>query len=227
MTKVPDPWVQCDVADLVSEFTAGDEEPPKLQEMSDPNADDVKHQQHEFPPSCGEQTRRCRPKSRRSEKREGVQREAWRWRWGRSVPVPKTGRLSSMSTFAGIESTSFANVGLVSSDDLGYCSRPLSLLVSTKASSIYQGPTFLCLKSILTPKGRGPYFGLFLEFGQPIVDAIFVQKISNFWWTCGLVLASGRTNFYKIPISGLAIMPKKQNYFELRAALGSQKTFYF
>jgi hypothetical protein len=34
---------------------------------------------------------------------------------------------------------------------------------------------------ILTPKGRRPFFGLFLEFGQPIVDAIFVQKISNFW----------------------------------------------
>jgi hypothetical protein len=33
----------------------------------------------------------------------------------------------------------------------------------------------------LTPKGRRPFFGLFLEFGQPIADAIFVQKISNFW----------------------------------------------
>jgi hypothetical protein len=80
---------------------------------------------------------------------------------------------------------------------------------------------------LLTPKGRRPFFGLFLEFGQPIADAIFIQKISNFWWTCGLVLASRRTNFYKIPISGLAIMPQKQNYFELRAASGSQKTFYF
>jgi hypothetical protein len=79
----------------------------------------------------------------------------------------------------------------------------------------------------LTPKGRRPFFGLFLEFGQPIVDAIFIQKISNFWWTCGLVLASRRTNFYKIPISGSAIMPQKQNYFELWAASGNQKTFYF
>jgi hypothetical protein len=79
----------------------------------------------------------------------------------------------------------------------------------------------------LIPKGRRPFFGLFLEFGQPIVNAIFVQKISNFWWTCGLVIASKRTNFYKIPISGLAIMPQKHNYFELRAASGSQKTFYF
>jgi hypothetical protein len=32
----------------------------------------------------------------------------------------------------------------------------------------------------LTPKGQRPFFGLFLEFGQPIVDSIFVQKISNF-----------------------------------------------
>jgi hypothetical protein len=73
----------------------------------------------------------------------------------------------------------------------------------------------------LIPKGRRPFFGLFLEFGQPIVDAIFVQKISNFWWTCGLVRTSRHTNFYKILISGSAIMPQKQNYFELRAALGS------
>jgi hypothetical protein len=33
----------------------------------------------------------------------------------------------------------------------------------------------------LTPKGRSSFFGPFLKFGQAIVDAIFVQKISNFW----------------------------------------------
>jgi hypothetical protein len=33
---------------------------------------------------------------------------------------------------------------------------------------------------ILTPKGPRPFFGAFLKFGQAIVDAIFVQKISNF-----------------------------------------------
>jgi hypothetical protein len=33
----------------------------------------------------------------------------------------------------------------------------------------------------LTPKGPRPFFGPFLKFGQAIVDAIFVQKISNFW----------------------------------------------
>jgi hypothetical protein len=63
---------------------------------------------------------------------------------------------------------------------------------------------FVVTKVILTPKGRRPFFGLFLEFGQPIVDAIFVQKIS-----------------------GSTIMPQKQNYFELRAASGNQFYFYF
>jgi hypothetical protein len=57
-----------------------------------------------------------------------------------------------------------------------------------------------------------------LKFGQAIVDAIFVQKISNFWWTCGLVVASRRTNSYKILIFGLGVMPQKQNPCELRAA---------
>jgi hypothetical protein len=33
----------------------------------------------------------------------------------------------------------------------------------------------------LTPKGQRPFFGPFLDIGQTIVDAIFVQKISNFW----------------------------------------------
>jgi hypothetical protein len=31
-----------------------------------------------------------------------------------------------------------------------------------------------------TPKHLRPFFGPFLKFGQAIVDAIFVQKISNF-----------------------------------------------
>jgi hypothetical protein len=33
----------------------------------------------------------------------------------------------------------------------------------------------------LTPKGPRPFFGPFLKFGEAIVDAIFVPKISNFW----------------------------------------------
>jgi hypothetical protein len=72
--------------------------------------------------------------------------------------------------------------------------------------------------SILTPKGPRPFFDQFLKFGQAIVNAIFVQKIWNFWWTCGLVLASRCTDFYKIPIFNLGAMPQKQNYFEVRAA---------
>jgi hypothetical protein len=78
----------------------------------------------------------------------------------------------------------------------------------------------------LTPKGRRPFYGLFLDFGQAIVDALFVQKISNFWWTCSLVLASRRTNFYKIPILGYTNMPQKHFFFVKRAASGIQKTFY-
>jgi hypothetical protein len=59
----------------------------------------------------------------------------------------------------------------------------------------------------LTPKGQRPFSGPFLKFEQAIVDAIFVQKISNFQRTCGLVLASRCSNFYKIPISSLGAMP--------------------
>jgi hypothetical protein len=79
----------------------------------------------------------------------------------------------------------------------------------------------------LTPKGRSPLFGPFLKFMQVIVDAIFVQKISNFWWICGLVLASRHTNFYKIIIFGLGIMPQKQNPSELRAAQAAKELFIF
>jgi hypothetical protein len=77
----------------------------------------------------------------------------------------------------------------------------------------------------LTPKGPRPFFGPFLKFGQAIVDAVFVQKISNFWWTCVLVLASRRTNFYRIPIYSLGAMFQKQNYFEVRAARAAEKLF--
>jgi hypothetical protein len=66
-----------------------------------------------------------------------------------------------------------------------------------------------------------------LKFKQAIVDAMFVQKIANFRWTCDLVLASRRTNFYKIPIFGLGVMPQKQNSFVLGAAQATTKTFYF
>jgi hypothetical protein len=84
----------------------------------------------------------------------------------------------------------------------------------------------LCI--YLTSKGLEVIFQVFLKFGQAIVDAIFVQKISNFQWPCGLVLASRRTNFYKIPIFGLGIMPQKENSFVLEAAArAAKKTFNF
>jgi hypothetical protein len=35
--------------------------------------------------------------------------------------------------------------------------------------------------TLLTPKGRNPFFGLFLKFGQAIVDVIFVYKNTSFW----------------------------------------------
>jgi hypothetical protein len=66
-----------------------------------------------------------------------------------------------------------------------------------------------------------------LKFGQAIVNAIFVQKISNFRQTCGLVLASRSTNFYKIPIFGLGVMPQKKNSFDLGAVWATKKTFLF
>jgi hypothetical protein len=78
---------------------------------------------------------------------------------------------------------------------------------------------------MLTPKGPRPFSGLFLKFGQAIVDAIFVQKISDFRLTCSLVLASRRTNFYKIPIYSLGAMLQKQNYFEVQAARAAKKLF--
>jgi hypothetical protein len=64
----------------------------------------------------------------------------------------------------------------------------------------------------ISPKQGSPFFGPLLKFGQVIVDAIFVQKIPNFWWTCGLVLALRCTNFYKIPIYSDTIMPKNNNF---------------
>ena len=63
--------------------------------------------------------------------------------------------------------------------------------------------------TILIHEGLEAIFQAFLKFGQAIVDVIFVQKISIFWWTCDLVLALRRTNFYKIPIFGLGVMPQK------------------
>jgi hypothetical protein len=86
---------------------------------------------------------------------------------------------------------------------------------------------YMCLwiTSNLTPKGPRSFFSPFLKFGQAIVDGIFVQKISNFWWICDLVLASRHTNFYEILISNLGAMPQKQDYFAVRAARAAKKLF--
>jgi hypothetical protein len=82
------------------------------------------------------------------------------------------------------------------------------------------------MTSIFNPKKyMRTFFGPFLKFGQAIVDAIFVHKISNFQRTCGLVLASRRTNFYKIPVPSLGAMPQKQNYFEVRATRATNFIF--
>jgi hypothetical protein len=64
---------------------------------------------------------------------------------------------------------------------------------------------------LLTPKGPKTIFKPFLKFGQAIVKAIFIKNPWLKLWTCGLVLASRHTNFYKIPIFGLVLM--SQNTF--------------
>jgi hypothetical protein len=78
----------------------------------------------------------------------------------------------------------------------------------------------------LAPKGQSPFFGPFLGFVQAIVDVIVVQKISNFRWTCGLVLASRRTNFYKIPIFGYTVMFQKHFFFGQASSFGQPKNFF-
>jgi hypothetical protein len=49
-------------------------------------------------------------------------------------------------------------------------------------------------------------------------------KKSQIFGGHGLVLASRRTNFYKIPIFGLGVMPQKQNSFILWATRATQKS---
>jgi hypothetical protein len=61
----------------------------------------------------------------------------------------------------------------------------------------------------LTPTGTKAIFRPFLKFGQTIVKVIFIKKSWIFLWTCGLVLASRHTDFYKIPIFGLVLMSQE------------------
>jgi hypothetical protein len=63
----------------------------------------------------------------------------------------------------------------------------------------------------LSPKGPKAIFKPFLKFGQATVKAIFIKNSWTFLWTCGLILASRRTNFYKNPIFSLVVM--SQNAF--------------
>jgi hypothetical protein len=70
----------------------------------------------------------------------------------------------------------------------------------------------------LTPKGPETIFKPFLKFGQAIVKAIFIKNLWIKLWTYGLVLASRRTNLYKIPIFGLVLMSQNTFFFSIRAA---------
>jgi hypothetical protein len=69
----------------------------------------------------------------------------------------------------------------------GYFSQFLSFILLGKMIPPTMSKTIIfCQKNHkkfegLTLKEQSPFFGPFLEFGHAIVDAIFVQKISNFW----------------------------------------------
>jgi hypothetical protein len=83
------------------------------------------------------------------------------------------------------------------------------------------------LQEYINPKGWSPFCGPYLKFGQAIVDAIFVQKISNFWWTYGIALASRRINVYQIPIYGNIVMSPKHSFFCHVGSFGQPKNFLF
>jgi hypothetical protein len=65
----------------------------------------------------------------------------------------------------------------------------------------------------LTPKGPETIFKPFLKFRQATVKAIFIKNSWIKLWTCGLVLASRHTNFYKIPIFGLVLMSQNTLFY--------------
>ena len=71
---------------------------------------------------------------------------------------------------------------------------------------------------ILTPKGPKAISIPFLKFGQPIVKATSIKNSWIFLWTCGFVLASRCTNFYKIPIFSLVIMYQNAFFFSTQVA---------
>jgi hypothetical protein len=71
----------------------------------------------------------------------------------------------------------------------------------------WEGSTGARLKNVMA------IFRPSLKFGQAIVKVIFIKNSWIFLWTCGLVLASRRTNFYKTPIFGLIIMFQNAFFF--------------
>jgi hypothetical protein len=56
------------------------------------------------------------------------------------------------------------------------------------------------LKGFLSLMEKVHFVAQFREFGHAIVNAICVLQFMHFLWTCGVVVASRRTNFLKIPI---------------------------
>jgi hypothetical protein len=71
---------------------------------------------------------------------------------------------------------------------------------------------------ILIPKRPKAIFRPFLKFGQAIMKAIFIKHSWIKLWIGGLVLASRRTNFYKIPIFGLVLMSQNVFFFSIWVA---------
>jgi hypothetical protein len=71
---------------------------------------------------------------------------------------------------------------------------------------------------LLTPKGPKAIFKPFLKFGQAIVKVIFIKNSWIKLWVGGLVLATRRTNFYKIPIFGLVVMSQNPFFFSIWVA---------
>jgi hypothetical protein len=70
----------------------------------------------------------------------------------------------------------------------------------------------------LTPNGPMTILRPFLKFGQAIVKDIFIKNSWIKLWIGGLVLASRRTKFYKIPVFGLVFMSQNVFFFSIWAA---------
>jgi hypothetical protein len=78
---------------------------------------------------------------------------------------------------------------------------------------------------MLTPKVPETIFKPFLKFGQAIVKTIFIKNSWIKLWTCGLVLASRRIHFYKIPIFGLVLMSRNMFFLSFLSTRAAKKLF--